>query len=109
MLETIKQKVPKYSYIRLGEDKATVLPVDALHERATDIYSFDAETNEIKSVKYYKNENQRKMNGWVYVLHTGSWGGWFTKIITFIAAIIGSSLPITGYWMFIRRIRKKHK
>ena len=59
--------------------------------------------------KYYKDENQRKMNGWVYVLHTGSWGGWLTKIITFIAAIIGSSLPITGYWMFIRRIRKKHK
>ncbi|MEA4810869.1 PepSY domain-containing protein [Macellibacteroides fermentans] len=42
-------------------------------------------------------------------MHTGSWGGWLTKIITFIAAIIGSSLPITGYWMFIRRIRKKHK
>jgi len=74
------------SPIRLGKDKATVLPFTALHERATDIYNFHP-----------------------YVLHTGSWGGFITKLLTFFAALFGSTLPISGYWMFIRRIRKKRR
>lgn len=97
------------SPIRLGKDKATVLPFTALHERATDIYNFHPETIKITSDSYYGDDDQREMNGWAYVLHTGSWGGFITKLLTFFAALFGSTLPIAGSWMFIRRIRKKRR
>ena len=36
-------------------------------------------------------------------LHIGSWGGMFTKVITFIVSIIGASLPVTGYWLYFKK------
>lgn len=39
----------------------------------------------------------------VYVIHTGAWGGMVTKWATFIASLIGASLPITGYIIYFRR------
>lgn len=41
----------------------------------------------------------------VKALHFGSYAGMFSKILTFIAALIGGSLPITGYWMYLRKCR----
>ena len=109
MISQVRKEAPDNQYIRLGKDKATVLPFTALHERATDIYNFHPETSKITSVSYYNDDDQREMNGWVYVLHTGSWGGFITKLLTFFAALFVSTLPISGYWMFIRRIRKKRR
>ncbi|MGL4909307.1 MAG: PepSY domain-containing protein, partial [Bacteroidales bacterium] len=40
--------------------------------------------------------------------HVGSWGGWFSKLLTVIAALIGASLPITGYYFWIKRLKQKH-
>lgn len=43
-------------------------------------------------------------------IHTGAFGGMTTKIIWFISALIGTSLPITGYWIYIRHlIKRRHK
>lgn len=36
-------------------------------------------------------------------LHIGAWGGIVTKIITFLASLIGASLPVTGYWMYFKK------
>ncbi len=43
------------------------------------------------------------LKGWIYWLHTGKWGGVFSKILYFIAAIIGASLPLTGYYFWLKR------
>ncbi len=40
-------------------------------------------------------------------LHIGSWGGIVTRTITFAASLIGASLPITGYWLYFRKRRRK--
>lgn len=45
------------------------------------------------------------MRGFIYSLHTGSWGGMVTKIIYFICALVGGFLPWTGYYLWF----KKHK
>lgn len=37
-----------------------------------------------------------------YAIHVGSWGGIITKIIWFIASLIGFTLPITGYVLYLR-------
>jgi uncharacterized iron-regulated membrane protein len=46
---------------------------------------------------------------WLRGLHTGSIGGIFTKVLWFIGAIIGGMLPITGYYMWIKRKFCKRK
>ena len=43
----------------------------------------------------------------IYKIHTGGWGGIIAKIITFLAALLGATLPITGYYLWIRRLRNK--
>lgn len=45
--------------------------------------------------------------GGVYMVHTGGWGGMLTRIITFLAALLGATLPLTGYYLWIRRLLKK--
>ena len=45
----------------------------------------------------------------VYHLHTGSWGGLVTRILAFLSALLGATLPLTGYYLWIRRlVHQKH-
>ncbi|MBP6065113.1 PepSY domain-containing protein [Bacteroides sp.] len=56
-------------------------------------------------------EVQRGAPIWKVVrsLHFGDYAGWFSKTLTFIAAIIGGLLPITGYWMYIDKKMRTRK
>lgn len=45
----------------------------------------------------------------VYSIHVGSWGGITTRILTCLAALIGGTLPLTGYYIWLRRIGKRRK
>lgn len=38
-----------------------------------------------------------------YSLHVGNWGGLFTKTIYFLSAMIGGTLPITGYYLWLKK------
>lgn len=40
---------------------------------------------------------------WLRSLHTGDIGGMATRIMWFIAALIGATLPLTGYYLWIKR------
>ena len=40
---------------------------------------------------------------WLKELHTGSIGGVITKVLWVIAAVIGGTLPLTGYYLWIKR------
>lgn len=42
----------------------------------------------------------------IYAIHTGSVGGIATKIIWGISVIIGFTLPLTGYYIWLRRLTK---
>lgn len=46
---------------------------------------------------------------WLRDLHTGAIGGMFTRILWFIAALIGAALPLTGYYLWIKRKFVKRK
>lgn len=45
-----------------------------------------------------------KLRGLIYSVHTGSFGGLFTRILWFLAALLGASLPVTGYYIWFRHI-----
>ena len=42
----------------------------------------------------------------VMALHTGTWGGVVTQTLYFVAAFIGGTLPLTGYYLWWKRKRK---
>lgn len=76
--------------------------------RATDKYSYDRRSGEITDVKLYSSEGKdTKVRSGVYMVHTGSWGGIITRVLNFLAALIGATLPLTGYWLWIRRLMRK--
>ena len=42
----------------------------------------------------------------IMALHTGTWGGVVTQTLYFVAAFIGGTLPLTGYYLWWKRKRK---
>lgn len=44
-------------------------------------------------------------------LHFGRWAGWLSKLIYLLAALVGATLPLSGYYMWWKRTRtiKAHK
>jgi uncharacterized iron-regulated membrane protein len=74
------------------------------NQRAKDTYHFDGATGEITSVERYADKaSDSKTKGWVYSVHVGSWGGMFTRVLWFLAAMLGATLPLTGYYLWIKR------
>lgn len=46
-----------------------------------------------------------KMRKAIYSVHTGTFGGIFTRILWFLAALLGASLPLTGYYLWFKHRR----
>jgi uncharacterized iron-regulated membrane protein len=94
----------------MQDGKASVSLSEFGNDRASDSYVFDAQTGDITEATYYKDADKSgKMRGWIYAFHVGSWGGIVTRILYFLAALLGAALPLTGYYMWIRRLLNKRK
>ena len=52
--------------------------------------------------------DEKEIHGLIFQLHTGTWGGWFSKTLYFICCLIGASLPLTGYYLWLKP-KHKHK
>ncbi|MDE7345517.1 MAG: PepSY domain-containing protein [Muribaculaceae bacterium] len=98
------------SEIRMYQGEVDVVVGSFGNQQAYKTYRFDNETGKITDITpYSKKERANHIKGWIYTLHVGSWGGWISKILYLICVIIGASLPITGYYLWIKRlIRKNH-
>lgn len=108
--DELKEQNPDASQIMVGPETATVSLGTAGNGRASDRYQFDRRSGEISSsTKYTDAVPADKLRGWIYSIHTGSLGGIITRIIWFIAAILGASLPLTGYYIWIKRSIMKRK
>lgn len=79
--------------------------------RGADRYTFDPQSGEITGVTRYADANKAgKIKGWIYSVHVGSWGGTVTRVLWFLASLLGATLPLTGYYLWIRRLyRKRHR
>lgn len=96
--------------ITVGHGIAIVFLDDFGNGRATDRYKFDRNSGELKVTSAYSDaEKSIRLRGWVYSTHIGSVGGVITRVIWFISALLGATLPLTGYYIWIRHlIRKRH-
>lgn len=110
VLNNLKDKNENFDYIRISDKTANVHSKNAPTSRASDSFVFDSNSgNIVKTHLYIDQEKRTKVWGWVYDLHVGKYWGMFSKILTFIAALIGASLPITGYYLFFAKRRKRRK
>lgn len=100
----LKDENPDYRQISISRGTANVSFDRLGNQRASDRYEFDPRSGEIMNVSLYQDaEPSGKIRGWIYSVHVGSWGGIFTKILAFAAALIGACLPLTGYYLWIKR------
>jgi uncharacterized iron-regulated membrane protein len=106
--ETVKAENPNHRTITVTNASASVVQKHFWgNARANDSYAFDPDTGDITDYKPYKTqEKATKIRGWLYTLHVGAWGGWFSKLITCIASLVGASLPVTGYYIWWKKRKK---
>lgn len=101
-----------FSSVRIENGKAQVTTSSEGSLRKTDTVVFNGKSGDITEITTSaQTPRQQKMKGWFYAFHTGSWGGWVTKILYFLAALIGGLLPLTGYYLWLKRTvrsRKQH-
>lgn len=113
--EQLKVQNPDYKQITVSNGTANVSFNRFGNQRASDRYSFNPRNGEITEATLYKDlDNSGKIRGWIFSVHVGSWGGMFTRILSFIASLLGATLPLTGYYLWIKKeiarsARKKRK
>lgn len=101
---------PGYRQITISDGSASVVPAGRNSLRSGDRFDFNPEDGKITGCTPYASQNKAThVRSTVYTVHVGSWGGLLTRWITFIAALIGATLPLTGYYLWIRRLRNKSK
>lgn len=108
--DLLNKQNSSYKSISLSDGSATVASSGWGNQRGADKYSFHPRKGEITKTELYKDQSKSsKIRGWIYSVHVGSFGGLFTRILFCLAALFGASLPITGYYLWIKRsfLRKK--
>lgn len=106
VLAEIKKEYPEYKSITLGVKDARVIPTSISHHRKADSITFDSQSGKIKNIDRYSEQSvSTKLKGLFYSFHTGTWGGWATKIIYFLSALAGGIFPLTGYYLWLKRKR----
>lgn len=106
--EGLKEQNPHCKLITVSKGSATVAFDRYGNQRAADRYTFNPRNGEITETALYKDaDTSGKIRGWIYSVHVGSWGGLFTRILTFVAALLGATLPLTGYYLWLRRLNRK--
>lgn len=101
---------PAYKQISVSSGTASVAFDRLGNQRAADRYSFNTENGEFTETSLYQHQDKAgKIRGWIYSVHVGNWGGMTTRILTFLAALVGASLPLTGYYLWIKKMMNKRK
>ncbi len=107
--DNVKSMAGEYKSFFILDGNIMVSPLHAYgNSMKADMYSFDSQTGKITNVNLYANSKPSdKIRGWILSVHVGAWGGLTTKIITFLIALFGATLPWTGYYIFYFKRKKK--
>lgn len=110
VLNDLKAQYPVFKTITLTEKNAQIVPDPDAHMRRSDTAEFDPRTGRIGQIVHYRDApRSQSLRGWFYAFHTGSWGGMTTKILYFLAALIGGILPLTGYYLWLEKVNSRRK
>lgn len=108
--DELSSKNPDAPQITIGPETASVTLGNSGNSRAADRYEFSRRSGEVSLSSGYSSSNEAdRLRGWIYSIHTGSLGGMFTRILWFLGALLGASLPLTGYYIWIKHLTRKKK
>lgn len=106
--DNLKVQNPTATRITIGLETASVSLGDKGNGIASDRYKFSSYSGEITAMtKYADFAPADRLRGWIYSVHTGTFGGIGTRILWFLGAIFGASLPLTGYYIWICHIHRR--
>lgn len=107
-LEAATARSSDYRTMTISAGTITVEKSGLGNQRANDKFTFNENNGEITSYEPYSESSRRsKVSGWISTIHVGTWGGWITKILYFLAALLGATLPVTGYYLWFKRLYGK--
>lgn len=103
-LKEIQNLYPEYNYIKLSKNEATVSLNKYGYRSKSDNVKFNPKTGKITEIRKFEDNSVRQnLRGLIYSLHVGTWGGPATKVLYFLAALIGATLPLTGYYLWLKK------
>ena len=101
--DELKMQNPYAPQITVGVGTAVVGLGSSGNVRASDRYEFNSRSGEISLKSGYAGAaSSERLRGWIYSIHTGNFGGLLPRILWFLGALLGASLPLTGYYIWIR-------
>lgn len=107
--ELVSALQPDFRQLTIGKGTVSVTKDHFGNQRASDRYLFDPATGQITGQTLYRDqEASGTVRGWIYSVHVGSWGGLTTRILSFLASLLGGLLPLTGYYLWIKKRSRKH-
>lgn len=108
-LDNVKRTAADFQQITIKPNSASVKTEAWGNARATDQYTLDGTGTIISVTPYAETPYKEKVGGWISSLHMGTfadvWGRW----LWMLAALIGATLPLTGYYLWWKRIRQEAK
>lgn len=116
LLISLTGPVFSYGWYRAGMSKlfGQEMPPKEIKATTTNDNAFgqtkdDSQKKEATSPDGKKDEQGKKPKGSKLFkkIHTGQWGGWFSKILHGLAVLIGGFLPISGYYIWWKKRNTK--
>ncbi len=106
--DRLKAENPDAPQITIGAETATVTLGSTGNGRASDRYEFNRRSGEVTPTTRYADANEAdKRRGWIYSIHTGSLGGIVTRLLWLLGALLGATLPLTGYYIWIKHLCRR--
>lgn len=110
ILEKTLNASGKYDYVKISDGNVSAHPDNTYRTRVQDKYTFDPQTSEITDTVLFKDQDVKtRVWAWAYSLHVGDYWGIWSKVLSFLACLIGASLVVTGYYIMISRWLRKHR
>lgn len=93
-----------------GAFTVTIMPRDAIHERATNQLFIDQYSGQKIGQLLFQDKNLgQRVRSTFYPVHVGSIGGLPGRIVAFISCVAGFTFPVTGIILWINRLQKNKK
>lgn len=89
----------------VGKEKSGAMALHAHDRVVLNKYTLQA----VEVTKFSEQPLGAQIASSIYSLHIGDIFGTFSKVLYFIACLIGTSLPLTGTIIWINKLRKKRK
>lgn len=110
VLSELEGRYASYGYMKIENGSVQVNRTVGSGMRKSDKVTFNPQTGEVTGVVAYEDVPvSQKLKGLFYALHTGNWGGIWSKILYFIVAVVGGILPLSGYYLWIKKKIKAGK